>query len=129
MILGVCVCARARGRARVRVRVFVCCACVVHVLHVCVRVFFTRARARVCCARVRGLPTQTSFFTLSHFTRVRLRKNWHKPFSTIKERIVKFILHAGGDPVHLWEEVMMVCPTAPSQLGFRQVMEGWGRSG
>ena len=51
MILGVCVCARARGRARVRVRVFVCCACVVHVLRVCVRVFFTRARARVCVAR------------------------------------------------------------------------------
>ena len=128
MSLGVCVCARARGRARVRVRVFVCCACVVHVFCVCVRVFFTRARARVCCARVRGLPTQTSFFTLSHLTRFRLRKNWHKPFSTIQERIVKFRLHAGGDPVHLWEEVMMVCPTAP-QLGFRQVMEGWGRSG
>ena len=51
MILGVCVCARARGRARVRVRVFVCCVCVVHVLRVCVRVFFTRARARVCVAR------------------------------------------------------------------------------
>jgi hypothetical protein len=127
VILGVCVCARARGRARVRVRVFVCCACVVHVLHRLCACIFTRPR--VCCARVRGLPTQTSFFTLSHFTRFRLRKKWHKPFSTIKERIVKFMLHAGGDPVHLWEEVMMVCPTAPSQLGFRQVMEGWGRSG
>ena len=106
MILGVCVCARARGRARVRVRVFVCCACVVRV---CACVFYASARARVCCARVRGLPTQTSFFTLSHFTRFRLRNNWHKPFNTIRERIVKFMLHAGGDPVHLWEEVMMVC--------------------
>ena len=55
MILGVCVCARARGRARVRVRVFVCYACVVNVLHVCVRVFFTRARARVCVARACGV--------------------------------------------------------------------------
>ena len=123
------VCVRVRAGARVCVCV---CLCVVHVLcmvvRVCACVFYASARARVCCARVRGLPTQTSFFTLSHFTRFRLRKNWHKPFSTIKERIVKFMLHAGGDPVHLWEEVMMVCPTAP-QLGFRQVMEGWGRSG
>jgi hypothetical protein len=125
--LCVCACARARACACACVCVLcVCCACVARL---CACIFYASARARVCCARVRGLPTQTSFFTLSHFTRFRLRKNWHKPFSTIKERIVKFMLHAGGDPVHLWEEVMMVCPTAPSQLGFRQVMEGWGRSG
>ena len=45
----------------------------------------------------------------------------------MKERIVKFRLHAGGDPIHLWEEVMMVCPTAPPQL--RRVQATYGGLG
>ena len=102
MFVFVCVRVRAGARVCVCVRVSVGCACVVRVLCVCVLcVRYARARARVVARACVGLPTQTSFFALSHLTRFRLRKNWHKPFITMKERIVKFRLHAGGDPVHL----------------------------
>ena len=105
----VCVRACARVFVCVFVRVFCVCLCVC-VWFVLLCVLRARACVCVCVARACVDYPRRRFFTLSHLTRFRLRKNWHKPFSTIKERIVKFMLHAGGDPVHLWEEVMMVCP-------------------